>query len=149
MMNRRKVFWTMIKIAMILFLCMVIYALFSLLLQTILEPIQNDDKAWHLRHYEELTAEDNYGDLYDELILFDHHEEIYDDFWKAAKAYHIYCQYTAASQAVQKTDNPQFAAVCKKQAEEAFQALQNFPEDVANPTVQAAIRRIKEKLYGI
>lgn len=154
MMSRRKTFWTILKIAIILFLMMVVYSIFTLLLQTVLEPIRNDDEEYRFRHFQELIAEDNYGDLYDELTLFGCYDEKYDDFWEAAKAWQLYCRYEAASLAVQKIENAEhtgtcdtdFLAACQTQAENAREALQGYPSEVDNPTARAGILRIKEKM---
>lgn len=145
-MKKIKSVHPILKILLGLFLLLVIYLFFTLIIQTMLDPILTDDEEYRFRHYQELIAADNYGDLHAELLLFDCYDETYDDFWKVTEAYQLYCQYEAAILAAQKTEDMDFAKTCEEQADKASKELQAFPEDAANPTVQAAIIRIKEKI---
>lgn len=145
-MKKMKSIRSVLKILLGLFLLLVIYLFFTRIVQIMLDPILADDEEYRFRRCRELVAADNYGDLHEELLLFDCYDEKYDDFWKAAEAYQLYCQYEAASLTAWKTEDADFAKTCEEQADKALKELQSFPESAADPTVQAAILRIKEKI---
>lgn len=136
---------TFLKLLLAFFLLITILQMVTLFYENIVEAVTSNEEQRQQQRLLEYTAADRYGDLYDELTLYDLYEDTYQPYWDVAEAYHLYCQYLAASQASASCEDAAKKVSLETRAAELCTELLAFPDISGNPTAQAAVQRIQAK----
>lgn len=135
-----------VKVLLLLLLVFFNYEIFLFTCQTVSGTILTDDSSRQWQWMHEKAAEGTYGDLRNSMNLYELYGEEYDGLWNVTEAGHYYGLYTAAVQAAQKSEHPDFSKRCEAQAARALELLRKMPENTGDVTADTAIRKIKGRV---